>query len=47
MASTRVIKIASDKARETLEYRRKDGANPWKLVRYRLKANLQEEDFFA
>jgi hypothetical protein len=27
-----------------LEDRRKNGANPWKLVRNRLKAYLQEEE---
>jgi hypothetical protein len=32
------------RARETLEGRRKDGANPWKLVRNMLKAYLQEEE---
>jgi hypothetical protein len=27
-----------------LEDRRKDGANPWKLIRNRLKAYLQEKE---
>lgn len=36
--------IKHQTARETLEDQRQDGANPWKLVRNRLKAYLQEEE---
>jgi hypothetical protein len=47
MTSTRLVKITRDKApnsNKTLEDRRKDGTNPWKLVRNRLKVYLQEEE---
>jgi hypothetical protein len=44
-ASTRAVKISSDKAaKETLEDRRNDGANPWKLVSCKLQAYAQEDN---